>query len=86
MANKKNFNTPAEAFFTKTEEKPASKSINDIEIPAGYKLVKEGKSARMQLLVTPTISSGLKSAAAVQGISLNELCNKIFEEYLNLES
>lgn len=50
--------------------------------PPGYKLVREPKSRRMQLLVRPTIADGLKAAAAEKGVSLNELANMVFEEYL----
>ena len=49
----------------------------------GHKLVKETKSARMQLLIRPCIKDGLKEEAKTQKISLNELTNRIFEEYLS---
>lgn len=51
-------------------------------IPKGYKLIKEYKSERMQLLLRPAIKEAIKAEAAAQGISANELANTIFEEYL----
>lgn len=79
--SKLNFNNP---LLRNSEER---ESINisvpeSFTVPEGYKLVKESKSKRLQLLVTPTTAANLKTAAAVEGISLNELCNRIFEEYL----
>ena len=52
------------------------------EVPAGYRLVREPKSRRMQLLVTPATAASLKDRAAQKGVSLNELANRIFEDYL----
>ena len=87
MATSKKFRTPTEAFISSTQSDTAAETKPETPegyiVPAGYKLVRETKSARLQLLVTPTISANLKSAAAVEGISINELCNRIFEEYLN---
>ena len=51
-------------------------------IPKGYKLVKESKSERMQLLVSKTLKDAIKQEAKAQGLSMNELANAIFEEYL----
>lgn len=81
MANrKKDFTTPTEAFISVPEEAPAE--METFKIPAGYRLVREGKSKRMQLLVTPTTASELRAVADREGLSLNELCNRIFETYL----
>lgn len=60
------------------EEDPAAGLV----IPKGYKLTKETKSERMQLLVRPTLKAELKAEAAAQGLSMNDLVNNIFEEYL----
>lgn len=51
-------------------------------IPKGYKLVKENKSQRMQLLVRPAIKDAIRAEAEAQGLSMNDLVNNIFEEYL----
>lgn len=87
MANKKkDFTTPTAAFISSMpqEETPitATDSAEGFTVPEGYKLIRESKSKRLQLLVTPTTAANLKTAAAVEGISLNELCNRIFEEFL----
>lgn len=87
MANKKkDFTTPTAAFISSMPQEDttaaATESAEGFTVPEGYKLIRESKSKRLQLLVTPTIAANLKTAAAVEGISLNELCNRIFEEFL----
>lgn len=82
---KKDFKTnPAELFISTAEEEPVkgSETAADVAIPKGYKLVKEYKSERMQLLIRPAIKEGLKREAQEQGLSVNDLANNIFEEYL----
>ena len=51
-------------------------------VPKGYRLVPEYKSARMQLLVQPAVKDTLVKEAKSQGLSLNELANRIFKDYL----
>jgi predicted HicB family RNase H-like nuclease len=51
-------------------------------VPEGYRLVKEYKSERMQLLVKPATKKAIKKAAYSQGMSMNDLINKIIEEYI----
>ena len=86
---KQKFTAPTDAFLSSIsqEETPAAEApaAENFTVPAGYRLIRESKSKRLQLLVTPTTAANLKTAAAVQGISLNELCNRIFEEYLKEE-
>ena len=36
----------------------------------------------MQLLVRPVLKEAIKQEAEAQGLSMNELANTIFEEYL----
>lgn len=43
---------------------------------------KETKSRRMQLLVKPSTAERLEAAAAEEGLSMNELVNRLMEEYL----
>lgn len=43
---------------------------------------KETKSRRMQLLVKPSTAAKLKAAADAGGLSVNDLINRIFEEWL----
>ena len=54
-------------------------------IPKGYRLEKDYKSERMQLLVRPATKEAIRALAAEQGLSMNELVNNIFEEYLERE-
>jgi len=64
------------------KEAPQTTTPEGFIVPKGYKLVKETKSERLQLLVRPTIKDGVKAEAEAQGLSVNELANNIFEEYL----
>lgn len=87
MAKKKDFTNPTELFLSTPQEisEPAEMMAADPEsftVPEGYRLIRESKSKRLQLLVTPTIAANMKAAAMIEGISLNELCNRIFEDYL----
>lgn len=68
----------AELFISSAAEDPKE----SVAIPKGYKLVKENKSERMQLLVRPALKEAIKKAAAAQGLSMNDLVNNIFEEYI----
>lgn len=84
MAKKKDFKkSTAELFIsaadTAPEEPQAAK--DGFTIPKGYKLTKENKSERMQLLVRPTTKAAIKQAAAAQGVSMNDLINQILDEY-----
>lgn len=83
MKKQKDFTKSATDFFISGSgsEKPIQDE-NEIEIPRGYKLVKETKSERMQLLVTPTVKEEIKIIAVKDGVSMNDLANRIFEEYL----
>lgn len=80
----------AELFMSAAEEEkkatkkkaPSKEKQPELEIPANYKLVKVPKSERMQLLVRPLIKDAIKQEAAAQGLSMNDLVNNIFEEYL----
>lgn len=92
---KKNFLTAAENFISGAElqkpiieevepEKPTpkrKKKAPAITIPKGYRLEKELKSERLQLLIRPTTKQALKERAAKEGISVNDLINRVLEEY-----
>lgn len=84
MASKKDFkkNTAA-LFMSDTNTQPAAPQVKqeDLTAPKGYKLVRENKSERMQLLVRPTTKEAIKKAAAAQGLSMNDLINQILDEY-----
>ena len=65
------------------QETPQQMQDTGVTIPKGYKLVKENKSQRMQLLVRPTLKDAIRAEAEAQGgISMNDLVNNILEEYL----
>lgn len=80
MAKKNYHMNTAELFISAAEETPAPQP--EVSIPKGYKLVKENKSERMQLLVRPALKEAIRKAAEAQGLSMNDLVNNIFEEYI----
>ena len=84
MAKKDFKKNTAELFISAAEEAAPVKEEKaaGVNIPKGYKLVKENKSDRMQLLVRPALKEAIKKEAAAQGLSMNDLVNNIFEEYL----
>ena len=95
MASKaeKNFKkSAAEMFISSAEQIPESKPqpatteendnyVTDIKVPAGYRLQREYKSERMQLLIRPTTKKMIKQQADARGISMNDLVNQILDEY-----
>jgi predicted HicB family RNase H-like nuclease len=56
--------------------------INKLIRSGIYKLVREAKSVRMQLLVRPRTKEALTSIAKEAGISVNELINRILENFI----
>ena len=84
MAKKDFKKNTAELFISAAEEKEVAPVQQEagVAIPKGYKLVKENKSQRMQLLVRPALKDAIRSEAEAQGLSMNDLVNNIFEEYL----
>ena len=67
-----------EAQETTGEKKPG------LFVPEGYKLVPESKTARVQLLLTPTMKANVKRVAEEKGISINQLYEDVMMEYLLL--
>lgn len=67
------------------QEAPAAPEDPAAEIPAGYeyRLTKQSKSARLQLVVQPWIKDRLRQFAAEDGQSLNEEIGRIFIKYIN---
>lgn len=86
MAQKKSFKNPAMQFISTADaegQQEAPQTAQEgFSIPKGYKLVRENKSERMQLLVRPALKKAIKQEAEAQGLSMNELVNTIFEKYL----
>jgi len=56
--------------------------INEAIKSGMYKLVREAKSERMQLLVRPATKEALSAIAKDAEISINELANRIFETFI----
>ena len=42
----------------------------------------EARSRRVQLLVKPTVFAALQAAAADDGISVNQVCERAFQKYI----
>jgi hypothetical protein len=82
---KKDFTNPTGLFISQAQP-TEERNTENFKVPEGYKLVRESKNKRLQLLVTPTIDENLRNRAVEESTSLNELCNRIFEEYLKGES
>ena len=90
MTSKKNFKAtenPTMQFITTDapEPQPLPKikaPLEEVAIPEGYRLIRESKTARLQLLVRPQIKDGLQEVAEAEGLSLNELCSQVFENFL----
>lgn len=74
--------TAEEIFITSQESRSEREPEPSPGIPKGYRLVKEGKSERVQLLVRPSTKEALKRMASAEGVSVNELINTALEEYL----
>lgn len=68
-----------ETFFSQAKKAEPPKPAGT---PEGYVLVKERKSERLQLLIRPNTKKGLQREADREGISVNELINKVLEEYI----
>lgn len=64
------------------KNKKAENNAEGMFIPKGYRIAKEFKNERMQLLVRSATKEGIMRLAKVQGISMNELINRILEMYI----
>jgi len=84
---KKSF-TENEPFFTpepepETKQGEASESTErEFYIPEGYRLIPESKTARIQILITPTVKENIRKAAEEEECSINELINRAIKKYL----
>lgn len=82
---KKDFKKNAAELFINTDAAEdltqAPEKTEGYAIPKGYRLAKEYKSERMQLLVRPTTKDTIKKLAAAEGLSMNDLVNRILDEY-----
>ena len=88
MAKKDFKKNTAEMFLSVPAEEAKAVNADQKEtpggfvVPKGYRLEKETKSVRLQLLVRPGTKEAIKDLAAQQGLSMNDLINTILEEYL----
>ena len=83
---RKSFKDPALNFISAAEEqetKPRDIDPEGAQIPKGYRLVRESKNQRTQILLRPTTKQTLRDMAEEQGKSLNELINSILEDYID---
>ena len=71
--------TTADAFVTQQEEEI---SIDNYQVPKGYKLKPLPRSQRLQILVTEAMRDDLKALAQRQDCSVNQIINVALTEYL----
>lgn len=72
----------------KAEAEEAAQAIAErehINIPAGWQLKEEAKSARLQLLLKPSTKTALKDLADRKGVSVNQLVNTLLEDGIKKE-
>lgn len=85
----------AEQFITKPEdlheaqeqkEQEATtvpaQAIEDLKLPAGYRLVKEAKTKKTQVAMQPSLFNAVKEVAEKQGQSFNEMLHILLREAL----
>lgn len=77
----KKFNSDASDAFLSAGKTESTEE--EIGAPKGYRLMPEAKSARLQLLVTPSTKEDLQRIADLEGRSLNAVCNDAIQEYLS---
>lgn len=88
MAKKDFKKNTAKMFISVPAEEAKAVNVDQKEtpggfvVPKGYRLEKETKSVRLQLLVRPGTKDAIKDLAEQQGLSMNDLVNTILEEYL----
>lgn len=91
----KNFSkeiNPALAFISRVESKTEHKTLPNEEATEqknnNYKknpIYVETKSKRVQLLIKPSVYNKLKTFAMEQDISVNEIINRVLEDFVSKE-
>lgn len=80
----RNETNPAAVLLAEFEKEPAPPALR---LQATLAPVKEdgteNKTARLELLLKPSTKAGLKAAAKAEGRSVNDIVNRICEDYLN---
>lgn len=64
---------------------PTLEEIKKMALAKGYQLKQESKTARLQILITPSNKERIRKVAARERLSVNELLNQIIDEYLRKE-
>lgn len=86
-SNGKKFETPTDLFLSQARntEPELTHAANEAPIiPKGYKVVRESRTERLQLLITPTLKESLKEYSKAQGTSVNEIANQLLEKVYQL--
>ena len=86
----KNFKQPAADLFISQKEEPSQKpkrkasplKAEEPTVKRGYQVIPEYKKERLQLLLKPSTKEDLKKIAQKDKISVNELINRILEDYI----
>lgn len=63
--------------------KRESVKLKGVNLPDGYRLVKEPKSHKLTLLVRPTVLAKARAKAIAKETSVNDLVNNFLEQYAN---
>lgn len=63
--------------------KRESVKLKGVNLPDGYRLVKEPKSHKLTLLVRPTVLAKARAKAIAKETSINDLVNNFLEQYAN---
>lgn len=58
-------------------------SAASYEVPEGFRLAPEGKSAHVHAILQPTTKKYLQQMAKKRGLSVNELINRALKAYIN---
>lgn len=72
----------ATAFMSGTNQPATAQDPEALEVPKGYKLVKESRTVRMQILVDADTKQYLKDKSYKLGLSMNEIINQALEDYI----
>lgn len=69
--------------FDKAFKEDLKKEEKIIDVPRGYKLVKEGKTFQTSFVLKQSTREALDTIRSEQGKSRNELVNDILEAYID---
>ena len=78
---KKSFKHNAADMFISSAPIETGEPETPTSLAKGYQIIPEYKTERLQLLLKPSTKQDLKAIAAEEGTSVNDLINKILEDY-----